>query len=405
MLLGEHQPHHHRVHQADLSTAPVLGLRARTVGRLREVAPSTDASRRLARRRLILGAIGVVAIVAVVAVVAEALSSRTVPAAGPAAPTAPPTGSARPTSTTVPALRPPYPVGSLSFTVTEAATSATGARSFVTHVRYPAAPGTAGSGGSAATPLRAAGPFPLVVFSGGYDADPEEYSNLLDAWAAAGYVVADPVYPSTSPTSPEPLDESDIVHHPGDLSAVITALVQADRGSGAGPVAALAGTVDTGSIAAIGHSDGGDVTLAASVDPCCRDPRIDAAVILSGAELAAFGGTYFSSRPAVPVLVVQGTGDDINPPGCSVQLYDQAPPPKYYLSMLGQSHQSPYLQAGTALDTVQQVVVDFLGATLRGSGPAKAAISRDGNVPGSSSLFTGSPPDLAASACPGAPGG
>ena len=358
------------------------------------MAPTTDADRRPARRRLIVGAIGVVAVVAVVAVVvlvANALSSRTVPAGVPAAPAARPAGPTRPPSTPVPARRPPYPVGSLSFTVAEPATSATGPRSFVTHVRYPAGPG-------------AADPSPLVVFSGGYNADPEEYSTLLDAWAAAGYVVADPVYPATSPTSPEPLDEGDIVHHPGDLSAVITALVQADRGSGAGPLSALAGAVDTGSIGAIGHSDGGDVTLAAAVDNCCRDPRIDAAVILSGAELDAFGGTYFASRPAVPLLVVQGTDDEVNPPGCSVQLYDQAPPLKYYLSMLGQGHQVPYLQAGTALDTVQQVVVDFLDATLGGSGPAKAAIGRDGNVPGSSSLFAGSPPDVAAGACPGAPG-
>jgi predicted dienelactone hydrolase len=348
-------------------------------------------------------AVVAIAVVAVVAVVAVALSSGNGPAARPAAPAARSTGSPGPTSTTVTA-RPPYPVGSLSFTVTEAATAANGPRSFVTYVRYPAEPGTGGPAGGAATPLRAGGPFPLVVFSGGYDFDPEGYSTLLDAWAAAGYVVADPAYPSTSPTSPGPLDESDIVHHPGDLSAVITALVQAGRGSGTGPVAALAGAVDAGSIAAIGHSDGGDVTLAAAAGSCCRDPRIDAAVILSGAELAAFGGTYFSAPPDLPLLVVQGTNDAINPPGCSVQLYDRAPPPKYYLSMLGQSHQSPYLQAGPALDTVQQVVVDFLDATLRGSGPAKAAIGPDGNVPGSSSLFAGSPPDVAAGPCPGAPG-
>jgi hypothetical protein len=363
------------------------------------VAPTTDADRRRTRRRLTLGAIAV----GVTAVAAVALSSRNGPAARPAAPAPRPTGSTGPTATTAPA-RPPYPVGSLSFTVTEAATAGTGPRSFVTYVRYPAQPGTAGPGGGAATPLRAGGPFPLVVFSGGYDFDPEGYSTLLDAWAAAGYVVADPVYPSTSPTSPGPLDESDIVHHPGDLSAVITTLVQAGRGSGSGPLAALAGAVDAGSVAAIGHSDGGDVTLAASAGSCCRDPRIDAAVILSGAELAAFGGTYFPSPPELPLLVVQGTDDDINPPGCSVHLYDQAPAPKYYLSMLGQSHQGPYLQAGPALDTVQQVVLDFLDATLKGSGPDKAAISRDGNVPGSSSLFAGSPPDVAAGPCPGAPG-
>ena len=376
------------------------------------MAPTKDGNRRLARRRRTVGAIGaavVVVTVAVALVVADTRSSPTGRPDGPGVARAgAPTSSTRPPRTGGPAPRPPYPVGSLSFTVTEAATTATGPRSFATYVRYPAELGTggttAGLGGGAATPLRAAGTFPLVVFSGGYDADPEEYSALLDAWAAAGYVVADPVYPSTSPTSPGPLDESDIVHHPGDLSAVITALAQAGRGSGAGSLSTLAGAVDTGSIAAIGHSDGGDVTLAASADTCCRDPRIGAAVILSGAELSAFGGTYFSSPPDVPLLVVQGTDDDINPPGCSVQLYDQAPLPRYYLSLLGQGHQSPYLQAGTALDTVQRVVLDFLDATLRGSRSAKAAIGRDGNVPGSSSLFAGSPTDLAAGGCPGAPG-
>ena len=136
---------------------------------------------------------------------------------------------------------PPYAVGSLSFTVTEAAIAGSGPRSFVTYVRYPAQPGTPGPGGGAPTPRRAGGPFPLVVFSGGYDFDPEGYSALLDAWAAAGYVVADPVYPATSPTSPEPLDEGDIVHHPGDLSAVITALVEAGRGAGTGPLAGWPG--------------------------------------------------------------------------------------------------------------------------------------------------------------------
>ena len=205
-----------------------------------------------------------------------------------------------------------------------------------------------------------------MVFSGGYAVSPEQYSTLLDAWAAAGYVVADPVEPFTTPSSPQGLDEGDIVHHPGDVSAVITALVDADRGATASGPPTLAGLIDTGRIAAVGHSDGGDVTLAAVADPCCRDPRLRAAVVLSGAEDAAFGGTYFSTVPAVPLLVVQGTDDDINPVGCSVQLYDQAPQPKYYLSLAGQSHQGPYLVAGPALTTVERVTIDFLAGVAGG---------------------------------------
>ena len=184
---------------------------------------------------------------------------------------------------------------------------------------------------------------------------------------------------------------------------MITALLAADRGAAAGAGGVLAGTIDAGAIAVVGHSDGGDVSLAAAANTCCRDPRVRAAVILSGAEDALFPGTYFPGGTALPLLVVQGTADEVNPPGCSVQLYDQAPPPKYYLSLEGQTHQSPYLQAGAAHDTVQQVVADFLAGTLEGSGPARAAMVRDGNVPGSSTLTAGGPSGVPTGNCPGAP--
>ncbi|MHB1855171.1 MAG: hypothetical protein ACYCS2_08960, partial [Acidimicrobiales bacterium] len=55
----------------------------------------------------------------------------------------------------------------------------------------------------------AAKPMPLVVFSPGYDIDPLRYSPLLVAWAQAGYAVAEPEYPHTSPGAPDGLDESD----------------------------------------------------------------------------------------------------------------------------------------------------------------------------------------------------
>ena len=117
---------------------------------------------------------------------------------------------------TAPSPRPPYPVGSLVLTVTVPASGDAPARSFPTYVRYPARAGSTTAGAPhAATPDP--GPFPLVVFSGGYDVSPEEYSSLLDAWAAAGFVVADPVYPFTTPSPGQDLDENDIVHHPADL--------------------------------------------------------------------------------------------------------------------------------------------------------------------------------------------
>ncbi len=346
-----------------------------------------------------VGAVAVALVVVTVLVVVghrERTSPATVPSAAPSD-----TPPARTTTTTT-TPRPPYPVGSLVITVSLPASGDVPARSFPTYVRYPARTGSTTAGAPLA-PLPNPGPFPLVVFSGGYDVSPEVYSNLLDAWAAAGFVVADPVYPFTTPSPGQELDEGDIVHHPADLSAVITALLTADRGAATGAEGVLAGAIDSGSVAVVGHSDGGDVSLAAGANTCCRDPRVRAAVILSGAEDSLFPGTYFPVGTALPLLVVQGTADEVNPPGCSVQLYDRAPPPKYYLSLEGQTHQSPYLQAGTAYDTVQQVVEDFLSATLESSGPARAAMERDGNVPGSSTLTGGGPSGVPTGSCPGAP--
>ena len=347
--------------------------------------------------------VGTVAVALVVIVILAAAghrgstSSATVPSAAP-----PKAVPVRTTTTTAPVARPPYPVGSLVLTITVPASGNVPTRTFPTYVRYPARSGTA-AGPPPLAPVRNPGRFPLIVFSGGYDVSPEEYSTLLDAWAAAGFVVADPVYPFTTPFLGQELEESDMVHHPADLSAVITALLTADSGSATGAEGVLAGTIDPAAIGVVGHSDGGDVSLAAAANTCCRDPRIRAAVILSGAEDTLFPGTYFPVGPDLPLLVVQGTADAVNPPGCSVQLYDQAPLPKYYLSMEGQTHQSPYLQAGTARDTVQQVVEDFLSSTLDHSKPAQAAMVRDGNVPGSSTLTAGGPSGVPTGNCPGAP--
>jgi len=347
----------------------------------------------------VAAALGVAAVI--VMLVASGHRGGTSPAPVPSA--APPdTPPVRTTTTTAPVPPPPYPVGLLTVTVTVPANGDAPSLSFPTYVRYPAR-GAATPVGAPPASLRGPAPYPLVVFSGGYAVSPEEYSYLLDAWAAAGFVVADPVYPLTTPSPGQELDEGDIIHHPADLSAVITALLAADGGATTGPATVLTGSIDAAAIAVVGHSDGGDVALAAAANSCCRDPRVHAAVILSGAEDVLFPGTYFPVGPVVPLLVVQGTADDVNPPGCSVQLFDHAPVPKYYLSMEGQTHQSPYLQAGTARDTVQQVVEDFLLGSLDDSKPALAAMVRDGNVPGSSTLAVGGPSGVPTGDCPGAP--
>src|SRR5437764_1523134 len=97
-----------------------------------------------------------------------------------------------------------------------------------------------------------------------------------------------------TPQPPGGPNEQDIVNHPADLRYVIQTLVSA-------PPAAVSRVLDSSEVAVVGQSDGGDVSLAAAGNTCCRSNAVKAAVILSGAELSSFGGNYFRSTP-VPLL-------------------------------------------------------------------------------------------------------
>ncbi|MBW4030024.1 MAG: hypothetical protein HIU57_05000 [Acidobacteria bacterium] len=295
-------------------------------------------------------------------------------------------------------MRAPYAVGAVTFVVTEPATATTAARTIPVTVRYPAigAPGTARSG---LTALRSAEPYPLVIFSQGFDTSPEAYSGLLNAWTAAGFVVADPAYPYTSPNAPGGVIRTDIVHHPGDLNYLITTLIADSAQSGN----ALSGLINPTAIGVVGQSDGGDVSLAVAANTCCRDPRISATVLLSGAELSWFTGSYFSGG-STPLLVVQGTKDlTMNPVTCSVTLYNQAPAPKYYLAMIGQDHFSAYVPPGPARNVVAAVSIDFLNAYLRHDPQALAAMSSAGTQPGLSTITSAPSLPAVPGTCPGAP--
>jgi len=301
------------------------------------------------------------------------------------------------TSSTVP-LSAERAVGLITLRIAVPATIESGSQSLLTTVRYPAIGSPGGSPVAGATPLRRVGGYPLVVFSQGFALAPTTYARLLNAWAAAGFVAAAPAYSFTSPNSPDGLERTDIVHHPAELSHVITTLLV----NNARPRGTLAGLIDRREIGVAGHSDGGDVSLATAANTCCLDRRVKAAVILSGAELSWFGGRYFST-PALPLLVVQGTDDTINPISCSIQLYDQASRPKYYLSMRGQDHLSAYLPAGPPFNVVRRVTIDFLNAYLRDSSSSLAALTKAGSVAGLATITSKASIAPVGGTCPDAP--
>ena len=268
-----------------------------------------------------------------------------------------------------------FPIGSASMQV--AAQTPAGPVTVPVALYYPAL-----SQGPGAAPDQAHGPYPLVVFSQGFGEHPSAYTVLIDTWAHAGFVVAAPTYTHTDPGPG--LWRPDIVNHPAELSATITAVLH----DSSTPGGLLSGMVRPARVAVAGQSDGGDVSLAAAVNSCCRDPRIKAAVILSGAEYSVFGGSYYS-QGSPPLLVTQGDRDSAalgNAPVCSANLYNAAPAPKYYLDLLGATHLPPYTQLNPWEAVVAKVSVEFLDAYLLGQHGQVLRMSTDGNVAGVSTI-------------------
>jgi hypothetical protein len=97
------------------------------------------------------------------------------------------------------------------------------------------------------------------------------------------------VFPLENANAPGGPDESDLINEPTDTRFVISRLLQANS-AGSGP---LAGLIDSTHIAVTGQSDGGETALAVAYSRDFRDPRVGAAVILSGAEMSGVGGFSF----------------------------------------------------------------------------------------------------------------
>ncbi len=196
------------------------------------------------------------------------------------------------------------------------------------------------------------GPYPLVVFSHGLHAQPDDYAALLVSWALAGFVVAAPLYPHTS-LGTATFNAYDIANQPADASAVLSGVL-------AGPLRAR---LDPTRLAAAGHSAGGITT--AGMFSACRDTRLKAGVVLAGTD---FLSTPFSGPPAA-MLFVQGRKDDTVSYDAARTVYRAVPWSRAMLTITDGGHQV----SASEFPAVSGTTIAFLRWSLYGGEPALAA--------------------------------
>jgi dienelactone hydrolase len=211
------------------------------------------------------------------------------------------------------------------------------------------------------------GPYPVIVLAHGYNGHPRKFTQLLDAWAGAGYVVAAPAFPLTNDLAEGGAVVADFVNQPEDVSFVIDEIVRRSRVRGD----ELHGHVDRHRIGVAGLSLGGGTALAVTYNSCCRDRRVDAVISMAGFRLP-FDGVYDFS--GVPLLEIHGDTDGAAPYQAAADVYAEAAPPKFFVTIFGGGHAPPFEDAIDPADAMVTVVTtDFWNAYLK---DRRAAVDR-----------------------------
>jgi dienelactone hydrolase len=232
-------------------------------------------------------------------------------------------------------------------------------RTLVTTIRFP----------------ESGGPYPLIVLAHGIDGHPRKFTELTEAWANAGYVVAAPAFPLTNDEAGGESVIADYRNQPGDVSFVIDALLELSK-TEHDP---LNGRLDRDRIGVAGLSVGGVTTFGVTYNTCCRDPRVDAAITMAGARFP-FDGAY--DLVDVPLLLIHGDADTSLPYQGSVDAYAAAAPPKFFVTILGGGHSPPFEDDDDPADEmVTAVTIDFWNLFLAERPGTIDQLIADANVP------------------------
>ena len=269
-------------------------------------------------------------------------------------------------------------ITSMTFVDTSRSTTAHGSlpeassRTIETAVVYPAEGAPGGAPTADAPADLSTAPYPLIVLSHGLGGSVQHLLPLAQVWAAKGYVVALPRFPLTNISTPGGPVAQDVQNQPADVSFVIDQMLASAALSGS----LLSSIVDGDSIAVGGHSNGGITTYGLVANSCCRDQRIDAALLLSGVTSPFADGEYdLSDSP--PMLLVHGVYDELIVYNSAVRTYNELQPPKGLLTLEESNHGSYFSPEDPAFDVVAMATTDFFDAELRDDSAALERLPQD----------------------------
>ncbi len=210
------------------------------------------------------------------------------------------------------------------------------------------------------------GPFPFVAFAHGLNGHPRKFTQLLSAWAEAGYAVAAPTFPLSNDEVPGEATWTDLGNQPGDISFVIDELLAANED----PASPVYGAIDPERIGVAGLSLGGATTYGVAFNDCCLDERPIAAMILDGARLTV-GGEFDFSR-GLPLMIVHADEDFALPYEDAVEAYAESATPKWFVTLHEFAHASPFENdPDPADDLVTASTIAFWDLYLSGDADAE----------------------------------
>ena len=227
------------------------------------------------------------------------------------------------------------------------------------------------------------GHFPLIVFAGGYDSNPDTYEPFLHAIAAQGYIVAAPVFPieaSIPGAAPAGRSNAEMLNQMYDMSATISQMLVYAKTRGNFLNAAMSQT----QIGVIGHSDGGMTVAGMTMSTSYYDSRIKAVAVMSGAGPY---GLSWNHRRVVPTLVEQPNQDPYNSPSNSQWLFNKVTGSRDYLTVAGPYHIWPLIGNDRTADLVRRTVIAHFNLVLKHGGFTSFwQLVSAGNTPGVTSL-------------------